>query len=84
MINEVNIKHCFFSRKNGVSSDIRKFKLWYWSNDDTNNVKKNLEIVSKTFNIESNRLALMNQTHSNKVTIIDEFNNLKDLIVTPY
>ena len=78
LINEVNVKHCFFSRKNGVSSGIyESLNCGIGSNDDTNNVKKNLEIVSKTFNIESNRLALMNQTHSNKVTIIDEFNNFK-------
>ena len=47
------------------------------SNDDINNVKKNLEIVSKSFDIQSNKLALMNQTHSNKVLIIENINNFK-------
>ena len=58
LMNEVNIKHCFFSRKNGVSSGIYKsLNCGIGSKDDINNVKKNLEIVSKTFNIQSDKLA---------------------------
>ena len=78
LMSEVNVKHCFFSRKNGVSKGIyESLNCGIGSNDDINNVKKNLEIVSKNFNIQRNKLALMNQTHSNKVIFIKDLNNLK-------
>ena len=78
LMSEVNVKHCFFSRKNGVSSGIYKsLNCGIGSKDDVNNVKKNLEIVSKTLDIKSNKLAIMNQTHSNKVLSIKNINNLK-------
>ena len=78
LMSEVNVKHCFFSRKNGVSKGIyESLNCGIGSNDDINNVKKNLEIVSKNFNIQSSKLALMNQTHSNKVIFIKDLNNLK-------
>ena len=78
LMSEVNVKHCFFSRKNGVSKGIyESLNCCIGSNDNINNVKKNLEIVSKNFNIQSSKLALMNQTHSNKVIFIKDLNNLK-------
>ena len=78
LMSEVNVKHCFFSRKNGVSSGIYKsLNCGIGSKDDVNNVKKNLEIVSKNLDIKSNKLAIMNQTHSNKVLSIKNINNLK-------
>ena len=78
LMSEVNVKHCFFSRKNGVSSGIYKsLNCGIGSKDDINNVKKNLEIVSKTFDLQSNKLAIMNQTHSNKVLSVQSINNLK-------
>ena len=78
LMSEVNVKHCFFSRRNGVSKGIyESLNCGIGSNDDINNVKKNLEIVSKNFNIQSSKLALMNQTHSNKVIFIKDLNNLK-------
>ena len=78
LMDENSVKHCFFSRKNGVSSGIyESLNCGIGSKDDANNVKKNLEIVSKSFDIQSNKLALMNQTHSNKVLIIENINNFK-------
>ncbi|OUW48186.1 MAG: hypothetical protein CBD56_03020 [Candidatus Pelagibacter sp. TMED196] len=78
LMSEVNLKHCFFSRKNGVSSGIyESLNCGIGSNDDISNVKKNLEIVSKVFDIESNKLALMNQSHSNKVLSVENVNNSK-------
>ena len=78
LMDENSVKHCFFSRKNGVSKGIyESLNCGIGSNDDINNVKKNLEIVSKNFNIQRNKLALMNQTHSNKVIFIKDLNNLK-------
>ncbi len=73
-----NIQHCFFSRKNGVSGGIYKsLNCGIGSKDQKKNVEKNLDIVSKKFNIKKNALVLMNQTHSNKVEILETKNNLK-------
>ncbi len=73
-----NIKHCFFSRKNGVSKGIyESLNCGIGSKDQEENVKKNLDIVSKKFNIKKDSLALMHQTHSNKVEIITTSNNLE-------
>ena len=71
-----NIKHCFFSRKNGASKGIyASLNCGIGSKDDKLNVKKNLEIVSKEFNIDSKCLVLMNQKHSSKVEIVENKNN---------
>ena len=73
-----NIQHCFFSRKNGSSKGIyESLNCGIGSNDEKLNVEKNLDIVSKKFNIEKKQLVLMNQTHSNKVQIVKNENNLK-------
>jgi len=75
-----NIKHCFFSRKNGTSKGIyESLNCGIGSKDEKLNVKKNLDIVSKKFNIETKQLILMNQTHSNKVEVIENKNNLKKI-----
>ena len=71
-----DIQHCFFSRKNGISTDIYKsLNCGIGSKDDKKNVNKNLDIVSNIFKIEKKNLILMNQTHSNKVKIIETNNN---------
>ena len=73
-----NTKHCFFSRKNGVSSGIyESLNCGIGSNDEKKNVEKNLDIVCKKFNIKKNSLVLMRQTHSNKVKIIDDKNKFE-------
>jgi len=73
-----NIQHCFFSRKNGVSKGIyESLNCGIGSKDQKENVEKNLDIVSKKFNIKKSSLTLMHQTHSNKVEIIAAGNNLK-------
>ena len=71
-----NIKHCFFSRKNGTSRGIyESLNCGIGSKDKKETVQKNLEFVAKTFNIEKKQLMIMNQTHSSKVQIIDGKNN---------
>ena len=73
-----NIQHCFFSRKNGSSKGIyESLNCGIGSNDKKLNVEKNLDIVSKKFNIEKKQLVLMHQAHSNKVQIVENENNLK-------
>ena len=70
-----NIQHCFFSRKNGVSKGLYEgLNCGIGSNDQKKNVYKNLDIVSKKFNIKKNSLILMHQIHSNKVKIINRDN----------
>ena len=70
-----NIQHCFFSRKHGTSKGIyESLNCGIGSKDARENVEKNLDIVSKKFNIQRNSLVLMNQTHSNKVEIIEKAN----------
>ena len=70
-----NLKHCFFSRKNGFSSGLYKeLNCGLGSNDDRINVEKNLDYVSKKIGVKNENLFLMHQTHSNKVVFIDEKN----------
>ena len=76
--NKNYIDHCFFSRKNGTSEGIYKsLNCGIGSKDKKENIRKNLEIVAKNFKIEKEKLILMNQTHSNKVEIIEKEDNLK-------
>jgi YfiH family protein len=70
-----NIKHCFFTKKGGVSKDIySSLNCGIGSNDKENNVINNLAIVADKINVSKNNLFLMNQTHSNKVVTINENN----------
>ena len=73
-----NIKHCFFSKKNGFSKGIYKsLNCGPGSNDNKLDIKKNLELVQKKMDLKNNNLILMNQTHSNKVIVIDDENKGK-------
>ena len=54
-----NLKHCFFSRKNGVSKGIyNSLNCGLGSKDDKKNVIQNINIVSKKLNCEKNQLLL--------------------------
>ncbi len=73
-----NIKHCFFSKKNGFSKGIYKsLNCGPGSNDNKLDIKKNLELVQKKMDLKNDNLILMNQTHSNKVIVIDDENKGK-------
>ena len=73
-----DIEHCFFSRKNGVSKGIyESLNCGIGSLDKKEDVQKNLGVVTKNFKIEKKQLILMNQTHSNKVQIVESKNNLE-------
>ena len=75
-----NIRHSFFSKKNGVSKGIYKsLNCGLGSNDKKKNIIKNLNLVSKKMNIELKDLVLMNQTHSNKVILVNKKNKNKKL-----
>ena len=67
------IKHCFFSRKGGISKGIYKsLNCGKGSKDSRANVQKNLKFVSKKIEVNLDNLKLMYQTHSNKVIIINK------------
>ena len=69
------IKHCFFSRKGGFSNGIyQSLNCGRGSKDVKKNVNKNLSFVSKKMKVAPTKLALMYQTHSNKVIVINEKN----------
>ena len=70
-----NINHCFFSKNGGVSQGIySSLNCGLSSNDKKESVLKNLNIVSKKMGLNSENLFTMNQTHSNKVTLINDVN----------
>ena len=82
-----NIKHCFFSKKNGFSKGFYKsLNCGKGSKDNKKNILKNLNYVSKKFSVKKKNLILMNQTHSNKVIEINKNNYKKkinaDAIIT--
>tara|TARA_A100001037_G_C15013099_1_gene572676 strand:+ start:204 stop:965 length:762 start_codon:yes stop_codon:yes gene_type:complete len=78
LTNFQNINHCFFSKRNGFSKGIySSLNCGLGSNDKKEDVKKNLDFVSKKMEIDSENLILMNQTHSNKVIIVGK-NNQKN------
>ncbi len=69
------INHCFFSRKKGFSKGLYySLNCGRGSNDDKKSVSKNLLFVSKVIGVKKNNLCLMNQTHSNRVVVINEKN----------
>ena len=63
-----NIKHCFFSRKNGVSKGYyESLNCGLGSSDNKNNVVENLKLVSEKISCEKEFLITLNQKHTNKV-----------------
>jgi YfiH family protein len=74
------IKHCFFSKRNGYSTNIYKsLNCGQGSKDKKGNVQKNLKLVAKKMRVKSENLVLMHQTHSNKVIEIKKINYKKKI-----
>ena len=70
-----NIRHCFFTRKNGFSTGIYKsLNCGKGSKDSKININKNLNFVAKKMGVKKTKLILMHQTHSNKVVEIKKYN----------
>tara|TARA_B000000609_G_scaffold154040_1_gene143234 strand:- start:616 stop:1368 length:753 start_codon:yes stop_codon:yes gene_type:complete len=75
-----DIKHCFFSRKNGYSVGLYKsLNCGRGSKDSKKNIAKNLSFIADKMGVKKAKLILMNQTHSNKVIEI-KHNNYKKKI----
>ena len=63
-----NLKHCFFSRKNGVSKGYyESLNCGLGSDDEKENVLKNLEFVGSKINCKKESLITLNQKHTNQV-----------------
>ena len=63
-----NLKHCFFSRKNGVSKGFYKsLNCGLGSHDKKESVLQNLEFVSKKISCSKESLITLNQRHTNQV-----------------
>ena len=76
------LKHCFFSNRNGYSKGIYKsLNCGQGSKDSKKNIKKNLKLVAKKMRVKSANLVLMHQTHSNNVIEIKKmkFRDQSDL-----
>jgi len=73
------LRHCFFSRKNGVSKGFyESLNCGLGSGDKKENVLKNLEFVSEKISCEKKFLITLNQTHSNKVIHIKNKTDVKN------
>tara|TARA_Y100000768_G_scaffold386040_1_gene373502 strand:+ start:1874 stop:2629 length:756 start_codon:yes stop_codon:yes gene_type:complete len=69
------VKHCFFSNRNGYSTGIYKsLNCGQGSKDNKKNIQKNLKLVAKKMRIKSENLVLMHQTHSNNVVEVKKKN----------
>jgi len=83
-----NLKHCFFSRKNGFSKGhYASLNCGLGSGDKKENVLKNLNLVSQKIGCKDELLITLNQTHSNKVVYFENETSIKnklpgDAIVT--
>ena len=77
-----NIKHCFFSRKNGVSKGLyESLNCGLGSGDKKDDVLKNLEFVSGKIGCKIESLVTLNQNHTDQVIY---FKNKKDVKKTLY
>jgi len=83
-----NIKHCFFSRKNGFSKGLYlSLNCGLGSGDKKENVLKNLNLVGRKIGYKGGVLITLNQIHSNKVIYFENASSIKnklpgDAIVT--
>jgi len=74
-----NIKHCFFSRKNGFSKgSYESLNCGLGSNDKKENVLKNLELVGKKIGCKRESLITLNQKHTNKVICFNSHDDVKN------
>ena len=72
LLKQKKISHGFFNRNGGSSSGIYKsLNCGPGSNDNKNNIKKNLKIVKNRINKKSKKIFLIHQIHSNKFIFID-------------
>ncbi len=77
-----NIKHCFFSRKNGFSKgNYESLNCGLGSNDKKENVIKNLEKVSKKIGCKKESLITLNQKHTSEVICFNSETDVRNKLV---
>ena len=80
------VTHGFFNKKNGFSKGIySSLNCGEGSNDNKNNIKKNLNYVKKKINSKINDITLLYQVHSTKFFIINKLPQKKligDALIT--
>ena len=77
-----NLKHCFFSRKNGVSKGLyESLNCGTGSNDNKENVLKNLELVCKKIGCKNESLITLKQNHTNNVVCFNDKSDVKNKLV---
>ena len=74
-----NLNHCFFSRKNGFSKGYyESLNCGLGSDDQRENVLKNLELVSKKIGCKKESLITLNQKHSDQVIYFKNERSVKN------
>ena len=69
-----NFTHGFFKRKGGISEGIyNSLNCGMSSKDNKDNIIKNRKIISETLSFDFDKLIIANQSHSNKVKIINNY-----------
>ena len=73
-----NIRHCFFSRKNGFSGgNYKSLNCGLGSNDKKENVLKNLEVVSQKIGCKKESLITLNQKHTSEVVCFSSVSDVR-------
>jgi len=76
-----NLRHCFFSRKDGFSKGIYKsLNCGLGSKDEKKNILKNLKLVTDKIDCKKKSLITLNQTHSNNVIYFENNKSIKNKI----
>ena len=74
-----NLKHCFFSRKNGFSNgNYESLNCGLGSDDKKENVTKNLNWVSQKIGCDQESLITLNQKHTNEVICFNSNADIKN------
>ncbi|MDF3047153.1 MAG: polyphenol oxidase [Candidatus Midichloriaceae bacterium] len=81
LLDSCSIQGKFFTRNGGFSTG-RFSSLNFAGKFGDIHIPKNKEVVAKSFGVESLRIKLVNQVHSNDVVVIDESNANYDLSST--
>ena len=79
---ETQIKHCFFNRLGGKSKGIYKsLNCGRGSLDNKKHINKNIAIACKKISRSYKKLILLNQIHSNKFFLIQNFKFSKKKLI---
>tara|TARA_B100000029_G_scaffold447943_1_gene470098 strand:- start:307 stop:1068 length:762 start_codon:yes stop_codon:yes gene_type:complete len=77
-----NLKHCFFSRKNGFSKyNYESLNCGLGSNDKKENILKNLKYVSNKIGCEKESLITLNQKHTSEVVCFNSDIDVKNKLM---